>query len=103
VGFWNRRSEEPEPEPTVPNLIAAMRELQELLRDADPSWAERLDVPIREVEASDAHGARLFLELHGGMGSLTDLCSTLGGRFEELDSRAWSLATALVREIERRG
>jgi len=93
-------------------LVEALRDLEELLCNARSQWAQKVAVAIREVENGDAHGARRFLEMHGGMGSLNDSLLDAAGdeearrlnlRLRELDERAWSLASALVREVESGG
>lgn len=92
----------------MPMLLEALRDLEELLRVAGSPWADKVIVAIRELESGDAHGARRFVEMHGGMGSLNDEwldaetseeANRLNLKRDQLDERAWSLASALVREL----
>jgi hypothetical protein len=100
-----------ETEPTVAKLAAALTELANFLRDRGEHWADSIEKIAADVGAGDAHGARRFLQLHGGIGSLTDLVfhpmnhnaaededvDQLNEQFRELDSRAHRLAIALLK------
>jgi hypothetical protein len=90
---------------SVPQLIAALRELQSSLRAAGASdesaawWADKLDGPIQRLGAGDLEGAIEFRGMSGGMGSLGDLTSTMGYT-GELYSRAYDLTSAVLRDFE---
>ncbi len=91
-------------ESRVAHLIAVLRKLQSSLRAAagDESaawWADKLDRPILRLERGDLAGAREFQGMSGGMGSLGDLTSTMGST-GELFSRAYDLASAVLRDVE---
>lgn len=102
-------------EPTLQELASALKELATFLRERGERWAEPVERSAREVEAGDAHGVRRFLRLFGGMGSINDLVfhpmnnnatadedvDLVNKHFQSLRSHAWSLATSLLRELDR--
>jgi len=91
-------------------LVRALEELQRLLRGAGSRWADELGGVIAEVQGGRAEGARRFLRMHGGMGSLNDewlsgsdaeQTKLLNSRRDQLDERAYAIAEALLREHDR--
>ncbi|MEJ6784292.1 DUF6966 domain-containing protein [Aminobacter sp. Piv2-1] len=93
--------------PDVQALLEAMRELQRLLKqNGEDFWSIRVERAADTVARSDAYGLTQFLDLFGGMGSLTDLVLRQDGqpskaendRLETLRSNAWALADQLRHE-----
>jgi hypothetical protein len=95
--------------PDVQALSDVMHELELLLRDQGQAhWADNVLRCVRSIDQSDAYGLRSFLALFGGMGSLNDVALWRDGvmldaendRLRGLTSKAWDVASRLVREIQ---
>lgn len=59
-------------------------------------WSSWLKKSLDEINKSDLHGVKRFLDAFGGMGSLNDCY--LDAHFNALASESYSLAVALLRE-----
>lgn len=100
--------------PTPQRLAERLDELAGFLEAHPPAarspFAAQIRTAAREVAASDAHGARRFLALFGGMGSLNDItyhpangnaagleeAARLQARFGERTQAAYDLARDLL-------
>jgi hypothetical protein len=99
-------------QPRIAALASALGDLAGFLRDRGERWADGIDQIAAEVTAGNRDCARRFLQLHGGMGSLSDLVfhpangnarpgedlEELNEHFQALDRRAQDLALALLAE-----
>jgi hypothetical protein len=84
-------------------LNIALSQMTDLLvANEEDHWAEWIGRARDRIVAGDGYGLKRLLGAYGGMGSLNDLnLGTERARFDALSEEAWSLATELLREVDR--